>query len=118
MRAKDFDASTKFYTEVVGFSKGKTWGDPGKRAIMLDAGNHNYIELFEGGSGNEPAGAFFHLALSTNYPDEIIERVKGAGMEITVPVKDVDIPSNPVFPVRIAFFKGPDGEIVEVFKER
>ena len=57
-----------------------------------------------------------HLALSTDNCDEALERVRAAGMEITIEPNDVVINSNPPMPIRIAFFKGPDGEIIELFQ--
>ncbi len=119
MRVKDFDATVKFYTEVLGFKKSISWGEGDERAIMLDAGNGNHLEIFAGGSGEaKPEGAFLHLALSTDNCDEAIEKVRKAGMEITIEPNDVVINSNPPTPIRIAFFKGPDGEIVEFFQYR
>ena len=36
MRVKSFDTSISFYTEVLGFKTGRSWGGPGKRAVMLE----------------------------------------------------------------------------------
>jgi len=117
MKVKDFDATVKFYTEVLGFKKSISWGEGDNRAIMLDAGNGNYLEIFAGGSDEKkPEGALLHLALSTDNCDEALERVRAAGMEITIEPNDVVINSNPPMPIRIAFFKGPDGEIIELFQ--
>lgn len=117
MNVTDFDGSAKFYTDVLGFSTAREWGDPGHRAVMLDAGNGNYVELFEKETTDAHAGTLLHFALRTGNCDEIIDRVRESGAEITVEPKNVDIPANPVYPVRIAFFKGPGGEIVELFQE-
>ena len=47
----------------------------------------------------------------------MIERVRAAGMPITVEPKDVTIPSRPhALPLRLAFFKGPGGEVFELFQ--
>ena len=32
--------------------------------------------------------------------------------------KWVELPADPVFPVRLAFVEGPDGEVIEFFHER
>jgi hypothetical protein len=45
------------------------------------------------------------------------ERARAAGVVITIETKDVVIPSIPKpTPVRLAFCKGPDGEIIEPTK--
>lgn len=119
MRVKDFDATVKFYTEILGFKKSISWGENDKRAIMLDTGDGNYLEVFAGGSGElKPEGAFIHLAFRTDNCDEAIEKARAAGMEITDEPKDVEIGSVPPTPVRIAFFKGPDGEVIEFFQNK
>lgn len=118
MNVTDFDKSKTFYTDVLGFSVGKAWGEPGKRAAMLDAGNGNYVEIFEKDEADDDGGAIIHFALRSDNCDEIMERVRMSGAEITVEPKNVDIPADPAYPVRIAFFKGPSGEIVEIFQER
>ena len=119
MRVKDFDATVKFYTEILGFKKSTAWGENDNRAIMLDTGSGDYLEVFAGGSDQlKPEGAFIHLAFRTDNCDEAIEKVRAAGMEITDEPKDVEIDSVPPTPVRIAFFKGPDGEVIEFFQNK
>lgn len=119
MTVNDFEASIKFYTEVLGFKKTISWGEGDKKAIMLDAGDGSCLEIFAGGKGiKKPEGAFEHLALRTADCRAVFERAKASGMEITVEPKDVDLQSNPPTPVTIAFFKGPDGEIIELFQNR
>lgn len=119
IRVKDFDASVKFYTEVMGFKKTISWGEGDKRAIMLDTGDGACFEIFAGGTDDpKPEGSFLHVALCTGNCDAAIERVKAAGMQVTMEPTDVTIESSPKAPVRIAFFKGPDGEILELFQYR
>lgn len=115
IRVHDFDASVKFYTEVLGFTERVRWGEGNGRGILLDTGDGNYLEIFAGGApGPKPEGAFLHLALRTDNVDKAIEVARAAGMEVTVEPKDVSLGT---VPARIAFFKGPDGEIVELFQE-
>ena len=119
MRVKDFDASVLFYTDVLGFKKTIAWGDGDKRAIMLDTGDGSCLEVFAGGSSElKPEGAFIHIALCTDNCDAALDRVKAAGMEVTMEPTDILIQSSPPTPVRIAFFKGPDGEVVEFFQNK
>ena len=118
MKVRDFDKSVAFYIEGLGFAPAKVWGKSGNRAMMMDTGDGSYLEIFEGRTGETGDGAVLHFALRTGDCDAAMEAVRKTGAEVTVEPKDVDIASNPVFPVRIAFFKGPDGEIVELFQER
>ena len=118
VKVHDFDAALRFYKEALGFSEKVTWGEGDKRAAMLDTGDGSYLEVFAGGPAEPPAGgALVHFALRTNDVDAAIERARKAGMEVTVEPKDVTIPSAPFqVPVRLAFFKGPGGEVIELFK--
>jgi glyoxylase I family protein len=117
MRAHDFDASLKFYVEGLGFAPKAAWGQGDRRATLLDTGDGNYLELFAGGQeGPKPEGAVVHLAFRTTDCDRAIERARAAGAEVTTEPKDVVIPSDPPLPARIAFCKGPDGEVIEFFQ--
>lgn len=117
MTVNDFELSVKFYTEVLGFKETISWGEGEKRAVMLDAGDGSCIEMFAGGNGEKKTeGAFTHLALRTADCESVLQRVKAAGMEITVELKSGEIKSNPPTPMKIAFFKGPDGELIELFQ--
>ncbi len=119
IRARDFDASVRFYSDTLGCTTKIAWGEAPSRAIMLDVGDGNYIEIFEH-VDTPPAkeeGQILHLCLRCADPDGVIERVRQAGCEVTVEPKDLSIEAyGGVVPVRLAFFKGPDGEIVELFR--
>lgn len=118
-RSKDFDASIKFYTEGLGFKKSIQWGEGDQRAAMLDTGDGNYMEIFAGGTKEQkPEGVLLHVAFRTNDCDKAINAARAAGAEVTVEPKDVALGSNPPKPVRIAFCKGPDGELLEFFQEK
>jgi len=121
IRAVDWDASVRFYRDVLGFTEKIRWGAGDNRAVMLDTGDGNYIEIFAGRKATLPADSveppILHLAIRTNNIDADIERIRAAGMTITHEPKDVEIPSTPgPTPIRLAFFKGPDGEIIELFQ--
>lgn len=118
IRAKDFDKSVAFYTNVLGFTKKITWGDKPGRAIMLDTGDGNYLEIFErpAQEWKDSDASILHFAIRTDDCDAAMELARAAGCEITMEPKSLDIGSVPPTPVRIAFFKGPDGEIIEFFQ--
>ena len=118
MRVKDFDKTLRFYSDVLGMPVAKAWGAAGSRAAMLDTGSGDYIEVFEGRTAAAESEQVLHFALRVEDCDAVTETVRSAGSRITTEPKNVDIPADPVYPVRISFFEGPDGEIVELFQER
>ncbi len=114
----DYEASIAFYTEVMGMAQTAEFSAGGRRICLLDIGDGSHLELFEPVPGTTPSGdaegnVVFHFALATSDIEAGLERVREAGMEITVELKTVDLgPLN----VSIAFFKGPGGEVVEFFQ--
>ena len=117
LRAADFDASVRFYTRGLGMKQVLAWGEGKGRAVMLDAGNGNCMEVFAGGDpGQHPEGALLHLAFRTSNCDRTLEAARAAGAVVTEEPKSVTIPSVPPAVVRIAFCKGPDGEVLEFFQ--
>jgi catechol 2,3-dioxygenase-like lactoylglutathione lyase family enzyme len=123
LRAGDFDRSVAFYTDVLGFATKIAWGEKPARAVMLDAGDGNYVEVFERPGDppatDDPPTVLLHFAIRTHDVDAATERAREAGCRITMEPKDVDIPTtvgpHPT-PVRIAFFRGPDNEEIELFQ--
>jgi len=117
LHTTNFDSAVDLYTRVLGFSIKRSWEKEGSRCAMLDAGNDNIVELSEKEPVGKENGPLAHLALRTDKLDEIMERVRNEGIEITVEPKNVDLPADPVYPVRVAFFKGAAGELIEIFQE-
>jgi glyoxylase I family protein len=123
IRAADFDAAMKFYSQTLGMKPTMAWGTVGHRAAMLDTGDGSYMEVFEN-PGQKPANddddaVIVHIALRSSNVDAAIERARAAGCPVTVEPKDMEIPTSPKpTPVRIAFCKGPDGVQVEFFQNR
>ena len=88
---------------------------------MLDTGDGNYLEIFErpDQSADLPESAILHLCLRTHDTRATLEKVRAAGCEVTVEPKDIVIASRPhETPVTLAFFKGPDGEVIELFQNQ
>ncbi len=118
VQTQDYDASVAFYTGVLGMDKAVEFSSGGRRVALLDIGDGSHLELFEPVPGTSPGGeaegnVVFHFALATSDIGTALERVREAGMEITVELKTVDLgPLN----VSLAFFKGPSGEVVEFFQ--
>ena len=118
IKVYDFEAAVKFYTEALGFTEKIAWGEGDKRAVMLDVGDGNYLEIFAGGTRDaKPDGSIIHFALRTDDCDQALERARKAGAQVTMESKSLDIHSKPhITPVRIAFCKGPGGEVIEFFQ--
>lgn len=117
IKASDFDKSVAFYTEALGFVPRHRWGEGDKRAILLDTGDGNYLEVFAGGTKErKPDESILHMAFRTNDVAGTLEAVRQAGAKVTIETKDVVLGDDPPTPVRIAFFKGPDGEVIELFQ--
>jgi glyoxylase I family protein len=117
LRAYDFEATVKFYSEGLGFKERFGWGEGEKRIVLLDTGDGNYLEVFAGGeSASRPEGSYFHVAFRSEDVDAAVEAAVAAGAVVTVEPKDVELQGNPPTPVRIAFVKGLNGEVIEFFQ--
>ena len=117
---QDWDRTMKFYQETLGCTVKIAWRQAPQRAIMLDVGDGNYIEVFEDLKLTTVSnGHFAHIALRTTRLNEVTERVRAAGAKITMEPKDVVIPTTNGpggVPARISFCEGPNGELIEFFQ--
>lgn len=127
LRSRDFDRSVAFYQTTLGFARKIQWGQKPDRAMMLsinpndaaDPASGGILEIFERPdeipTGDNPP--LFHICVRCSDVDAIIDQVKTQGLEVTTEPKDVVIQAEPNGPVRVrlAFFKGPDGEEIELF---
>ncbi|MFW5787617.1 MAG: VOC family protein [Halanaerobiales bacterium] len=118
LKADDYEQTIEFYVQGLNFDIDLEWEmDDGKRAAMVNTGNENYLEIFEGREKEIQNGAYLHLAFSTSDCEQALTKAQNAGAEITQQPQELEIPSEPVKKVKIAFCKGPDGEIIEFFEE-
>jgi glyoxylase I family protein len=122
INVRDFDKSLDFYTTTLGLKQTMAWGEKEKksRAAMIAVGGGSHIEIFEHPDYVLPAEGNFagilHLAFAVDNCDEMLEKARAWGCEVTVEPKSVTIQSGNGVDVRIAFCKGPDGEIMEFFQ--
>jgi len=115
MKVADLDRSLQFYCGTLGLEPVLSWGEGDGRAAMVSTGA-GCLELFAGGE-QKPAGQWMHVALAAPDCDAALRAARDAGAEVTMEPTDVTIPANEGdYPIRIAFCKGPDGEIVEFFQ--
>ena len=103
----------EFYITLLGLKICREWPE----GLMIDTGN-GIIEIFTNAEGEHRVGAIRHVALLTDDVDGIIDKVKAAGYEVIVEPNDRMIPSEPVYPIRMAFCFGPLGEQIEFFCEK
>ena len=116
IQTRDWDASERFYIEVMGMEKTVEFIGGGRRIALLDIGDGSHLELFEPTADLEDTAAndtLTHFALTTTDITAALERVRAAGMEITREATDVNLGG---MDVTIAFFTGPSGEVIEFFQ--
>jgi len=120
IKTRDWDRTIEFYRDVLGCSEKIAWRALPQRAMMLDTGDGNYMEVFED-LAYQPAanGSVVHFALRTTRLDDVAARVRAAGAKITMEPKDVTISTTNgagAVPIRIFFCEGPSGEVIEFFQ--
>ena len=119
VQARDWDASLRLYQDVLGMEIVSEIGSPERKIALLDMGDGGHIELFAPKAGADlpesdaPGFPVVHIALTTTDTHAAAERVREAGYEITVEPRDVSLSD---FDVTLAFFKGPNGEVIEFFQ--
>lgn len=118
MKVKDFDRVVSFYKDGLGYPVALSWGEDETRAVMIDIGNNNFIEIFGAGNiASDEKAALIHFALHSQDCDADLGKAKKAGAVVTMEPTTVTIPCATEKTVRIAFCKGLNGEIIEFFQE-
>ncbi|MFK7790685.1 MAG: VOC family protein [Phycisphaeraceae bacterium] len=124
VRTHDMAASVKFYTEVLQMKVVTAWSPDERSFVHLDTGDGSILELMQDDKPIEPAqerSVHWHLCFGTTRIEEAMKAIEAAGMEITVPVKSATLHNTATNPpsevsIKVAFFIGPSGEIVELFQ--
>ena len=109
----EFRKVKEFYGSVLGLKKLREW----KSGVMFDTGC-GIVEIFNNADTQLPTGTIRHFAFVTDDIDACVATVKAAGYEVFDGPRDVDIPSDPIYRVRVAFCYGPLGEEIEFSCER
>ena len=119
VQTRDWETSLSFYRDVLGMEVVAEFGSPERKIALLDAGDGSHLELFAptvespAPGAESPNDPVTHFALAVTDARAATERVRAAGCEITVEPKDVTLDR---LNVTVAFFKGPNGEVVEFFQ--
>ncbi len=108
---KDLDRSIAFYRDVLKLPLIEELSSGKLRLAFFQIGDTE-IELIEGASGYEAAdGVVNHLAFSVDEIDAVVAHLKSHGVEM------IDEAPREIWGgCRIAFFRGPDGEKLELFQ--
>jgi glyoxylase I family protein len=91
-----------------------------RKAVLLDIGDGSYMELFSPSADTPTTDSpfvndFTHLSFATTDARAAIEHVRQAGFEVTIEARDAQVGS---IPATFAFFRGPNGELIEFFEVR
>lgn len=116
----DIERSLAFYRQLLGFpvlGSAVLANETGLVIHFLDIGNNALLELFSFTKAAAKPSDFLyddrqvglrHLAFKVRSVDAVADRLLAAGVEFTL------APLDAVGGVRIAFFKDPDGTLVEI----
>lgn len=116
--ATDFDKSLAFY-QALGCKLYTMWGTGNSRIALLDIGDGNKVELFaRPDMVHTTDGPFIHLAFAVQNVDEAYQHALSVGATPDKPPMELPLDSQPLkITLRVAFVKGPDGEILEFCKQ-
>lgn len=110
---EDYRKTIAFYRDVLEINVIREW----ETGTMFDTGA-GIIELFNNAEDKLEQGTIRHFAFAVDDVDKCAKRVTEAGYEIFTGPRYIVIKSNPEYPARIAFCKGPLGEEIEFFEEK
>ena len=119
LASADLERSLKFYMDGLGGKLMRSWGEGKDRIVMVDMGGGAVLEIFANGeSAPEQNGRWIHFAFQVDSPDEAYEAALRAGAASHMEPQDMTLPSEPPCPIRVAFVKGQDGEILEFIHQK
>jgi glyoxylase I family protein len=114
LRACDFEKTVNFY-KALGLTERVRW----EGAVMLDMGDGSCIEIFAGGEDRERTDErFLHLAFKVDDVEAAYNAAISAGAtDKSAPYEACPLTAVPPIKMLVAFVYGPDGELLEFFKE-
>lgn len=119
LASADLERSLKFYIDGLGGRLMRSWGEGKDRIVMVDMGGGAVLEIFaNGAAAPEQNGRFIHFAFQVDSPDEAYGAALCAGATSHMEPQDMELPSEPPCLIRVAFVKGPDGEILEFIHQK
>ena len=106
----EYEMVKKFYSEILGLKIIKEC----ESCLLLDTGN-GIVEIFRNGMEEAVRGVIRHFAFAVDDVKKCVDAVSGAGYEVFMPMKEVDVGGDRNLHATIAFCKGPLGEEIEFF---
>ena len=121
IRTRNWDKSLQFWTQGMGFVPRIEWGEAPQRAVLLDTGDGNYLEIFERESAPRPLpegseAPVLHFCFRTDDCAKAVQRAREHGAKVTTEPKIAAPFLKQNIEATIAFIEGPDGEICEFFQ--
>ena len=113
--ADKYKETVEFYTKLLGFTVKQSWGSEETPCLMVSCGDNSCMEILGSDSEIPAGGPLAHIAFATDKVDEIIEKVREAGYQVTNEPADASLDG---MDIRIAFFYGPTNEHIELFWEK
>jgi len=130
VRTHDMARSLDFYVGVLGFTLAADFDFEGMRFVHLNtapggSGGGQYLELVEDGQPITPAderSVHWHLCFGTDRIEDAMAAAEQAGMAVTMPVTPLELKNTAgdaptTMHIKVAFFTGPSGEVVELLQE-
>ena len=120
LQTRDLEASLRLYRDVLGMEVVIEAGSE-RKIVLLDMGDGSCIELFAPTADSPVDGSpaandpIMHIALTTTDARAAVERVRQAGYEITIEPREGGLGD---LKATIAFFRGPNGEVIEFWQSR
>ncbi|WP_060673985.1 VOC family protein [Rossellomorea vietnamensis] len=111
MNVKDLERSKEFYQSHFGFEKEMVFKWGSENILFLKKGDCRLELIEEPGEDDGMKRTFLHLALAADDLEKEVEFVKYKGL---LPVEGPLLLENGW---KVAFFLGPDGEIIEFIEE-
>ncbi len=111
IRVEDLEQSLQFYKEILNCQEQYRIDDGRVKIVFLKSGQNvlELIQLREGQEKRSSTGFIDHIAFKVDNMVEEVNRLKDKGVEcISEAPRDFDGGKMKIF-----FFKGPDGEILE-----
>lgn len=118
----DLERSVGFYTEGLGLEAAHRWDAPPmvSAAAFLPVGDGSWIELFAGGEAGglrgQQAAGLTHLAIAVDDVRAAFDALVAAGGVPADPPATRTLHGEPEMQATMAFVVGPDGEVVELYR--
>lgn len=121
--SRDYGRAVDFYKRVLGLKQRVEFVYNGRRVSLLDVGTSGeYIEVFEAPEkAKDSDGRWEHIALRSDDVAGVLARVKAEGYEVTMQPTTAELDTHvgpKPFVIHIAFFRGPDDVLIELFEEK